>query len=57
MITSLATTIEIKKQLPREGTKWLFMRSRARQIKDGKMSQEVVILDEKMELVALSLPH
>ena len=38
MITSLATTIEIRKQLPREGTKWLFMRSRARQIKDWKIS-------------------
>lgn len=54
VVTSLATTIEIKKRLPPGGTKWLFMRSRARQIKDGRMSQDVVILDEMMELVALS---
>ena len=54
MITSLATMIEIKKRLPPGGTRWLFVRAQAKQIKDGKMSMEVVVLDEGMELVALS---
>lgn len=54
MITSLATSIEIKKLLPLGGTKWLFMRAQAKQIKDGRMSMEVMVFDEGMELVALS---
>lgn len=51
---SLSTTIEIKKLLPARGAKWLFMRAYAKQIKDGRMSMEVIILDESLDLVALS---
>ncbi|KAM0315699.1 hypothetical protein ACHAO8_003751 [Botrytis cinerea] len=54
MITSLATSIEIKKLLPPGGTKWLFMRAQAKEIKDGRLSVEVMMFDEGMELVALS---
>ncbi|KAL9120027.1 MAG: hypothetical protein Q9187_003417 [Circinaria calcarea] len=54
MIITLATNIEIKKRLPICGVKWLFMRAQAKQIKNGRMDMEVVILDEKMDLVALS---
>ncbi|TGO11440.1 hypothetical protein BTUL_0109g00040 [Botrytis tulipae] len=54
MITSLATSIEIKKLLPPGGTKWLFMRAQAKEIKDGRLSMEVMVFDEGMELVALS---
>lgn len=54
MITSLATSIEIKKRLPPGGVKWLFMRAVAKQIKNGRMSMEVMIFDEGMDLVALS---
>ncbi|KAF7904552.1 hypothetical protein EAF00_001886 [Botryotinia globosa] len=40
IITSLATSIEIKKLLPPGGTKWLFMRAQAKEIKDGRLSME-----------------
>ncbi|THV44658.1 hypothetical protein BGAL_0599g00050 [Botrytis galanthina] len=54
MIASLATSIEIKKLLPPGGTKWLFMRAQAKEIKNGRLSMEVMVFDEGMELVALS---
>ncbi|KAF5879264.1 uncharacterized protein Bfra_006469ia [Botrytis fragariae] len=54
MITPLATSIEIKKLLPPRGTKWLFMRAQAKEVKDGRLSMEVMLFDEGMELVALS---
>ena len=54
MIMTLATSIEIKKRLPVGGAKWLFMRAQAKQIKNGRMDMEIVILDEGMDLVALS---
>lgn len=46
--------IEFKKLLPPQGVDWLFVRARAKQIKDGRMDVEVTILDEESELVALS---
>ncbi|TGO26131.1 hypothetical protein BPAE_0065g00050 [Botrytis paeoniae] len=45
---------EIKKLLPPGGTMWLFMRAQAKEIKDGRLSMEVMLFDEGMELVALS---
>ena len=51
---TLLMNIEIKKLLPAEGVRWLFVRARAKQIQDGRMDVEVVIMDERMELVALS---
>lgn len=51
---TLLMNIEMKKALPAEGVKWLFVRARAKQIQDGRMDVEVVIMDERMELVALS---
>ena len=46
--------LEIKKVLPPAGVEWLFVRVRAKQIKNGRMDLEVVILDDVGELVALS---
>ncbi|TGO66713.1 hypothetical protein BELL_0938g00040 [Botrytis elliptica] len=54
MITSLATSVEMKKLLPLGGAKWLFMRAQAKEIKDGRWSMEVMVFDEGMELVAVS---
>ncbi|TGO88171.1 hypothetical protein BPOR_0178g00010 [Botrytis porri] len=54
MITSLATSVEIKQLLPPGGTKWLFRRARAKEVQDGRLSMEVMVFDEGMELVALS---
>ncbi|MCJ1438944.1 hypothetical protein MMC27_008334 [Xylographa pallens] len=46
--------LEIKKVLPPAGVEWLFVRVRAKQIKNGRMDLEVVIMDEVGGLVALS---
>jgi len=46
--------LEIKKILPPEGVEWLFVRVRAKEIKNGRMDLEVVIMDDAGELVALS---
>ena len=46
--------LEIKKSLPEDGVRWLFIRAQAKQIQGGRMDVEVLILDEGMDLVALS---
>ena len=51
---TLLMNLEIKKALPAEGVRWLFVRARAKQIQDGRMDAEVFIMNERMELVALS---
>ena len=51
---TLSMTLEVKKKLPENGVKWLFLRARTLEIKNGRLDVEVTILDEKLELVALS---
>ena len=51
---TLQLNLEIKKVLPPEGVEWLFVRVKAKQIKNGRLDVEVVILDEGAEIVALS---
>ena len=51
---TLHINVEFKKLLPPEGARWLFVRARAKQIKDGKFDVEVVVLDDEGEIVALS---
>lgn len=51
---TLSMALEIKKLLPSERVKWLFVRAQAKQIKNGRFDAEVIVLDEKMELVAVS---
>lgn len=46
--------LDVKKALPAEGVEFLFLRVRAKQIKNGRMDLELIILDESGELVALS---
>jgi acyl-CoA thioesterase FadM len=46
--------IDFKKPLPEEGVEWLFVRVDTKQIKNGWMDLEVVILDEGGDIVALS---
>jgi hypothetical protein len=46
--------LDFKKALPEEGVEWLFVRAAAKQIKNGRMDIEVVILDEGGDIVALS---
>ena len=49
---TLSMVTEIKKD-PKD-SKWLFMKVRAHQIKNGRFDTEVTIVDEDGELVALS---
>ncbi len=51
---TLLLNLEVKKLLPEEGVEWLFARVRAKEIKNGRMDLEIVILDEGGEIVALS---
>jgi hypothetical protein len=51
---TLLLNLDVKKVLPEEGVEWLFVRVEAKQIKNGRMDLEVVIMDEAGELVALS---
>ncbi|KAL7628308.1 hypothetical protein AAE478_002508 [Parahypoxylon ruwenzoriense] len=46
--------LDIKKTLPPEGVEWLFVRVRAKSIRNGRMDLEIVILDDGGEVVALS---
>jgi acyl-Coa thioesterase superfamily protein/acyl-CoA thioesterase superfamily protein len=51
---TVVLNLDIKKALPAEGVKWLFCRTRSKQIRKGRLDIEVVIMDEAGELVALS---
>ncbi|KAI9869993.1 MAG: hypothetical protein M1830_004859 [Pleopsidium flavum] len=51
---TLLLNLEIKKALPAGGVEWLFARVRAKQIRNGRMDLECVILDEGGDIVALS---
>jgi Thioesterase-like superfamily len=46
--------VELKKPLPEEGVEWVFVRSQAKMIKDGRMDLEVWIFDPDMDVVAVS---
>ncbi|KUJ13166.1 uncharacterized protein LY89DRAFT_621945 [Mollisia scopiformis] len=54
IISTVSTSTELKRLLPKEGCKWLFMRETVKAIIDSRMDLEIVVLDEKMELVAIS---
>lgn len=51
---TVALNLEVKKHIPEEGVEWLFMRVAAKQIRNGRLDLEVIILDKEGELVALS---
>ncbi|KAL2064737.1 hypothetical protein VTL71DRAFT_3875 [Oculimacula yallundae] len=46
--------LDIKKPLPSGGAEWLFTRTSAKVVKNGRMDLEVVVLDQGGEVVALS---
>ena len=51
---TLSLSLEIKKLLPAQGVKWLLIRAEAKEIKNGRMDAAVTIVDENLELVAVS---
>jgi hypothetical protein len=51
---TLTMDVELKKPLPVEGVEWVFVRSRATGIRDGRMALEVWVFDMGLEIVAVS---
>ncbi|KAL1864905.1 hypothetical protein Daus18300_007472 [Diaporthe australafricana] len=51
---TLLLNLDVKKALPEDGVDWLFVRTRAKQIRNGRYDLEVVIVDETGDIVALS---
>ncbi|KAI0598282.1 thioesterase-like superfamily-domain-containing protein [Biscogniauxia sp. FL1348] len=51
---TLVLNLDIKKVLPPKGVEWLFVRLHAKQIKNGRLDYEIVILDQTGDIVALS---
>jgi hypothetical protein len=51
---TVVLNLDVKKVLPKEGVEWLFVRVRAKQILNGRMDLEVVVLDREGDVVALS---
>ncbi|KAL7785871.1 thioesterase-like superfamily domain-containing protein [Trichoderma ceciliae] len=51
---TLAMNLEVKKALLEDGERWLFLRSSAKQIYNGRFDVEVIVFDRAGDLVALS---
>ena len=52
---TLALNLDVKKLLPEEGVEWLFVRVRAKSIRNGRFDLEIEVWDEAGELVATSV--
>ncbi|KAJ1714953.1 PKS-like enzyme [Aspergillus flavus] len=50
---SLTLSTEIKQRLPSEGVRWLYLRNECKRILNGRMDMEVLLFDEKMDLIAI----
>ncbi|KAI2611898.1 thioesterase-like superfamily-domain-containing protein [Hypoxylon sp. NC1633] len=51
---TVVLNLDIKKALPRQGIEWLFVRVQVKNLRNGRMDFEVIILDEAGDIVALS---
>jgi len=51
---TVVLNLDIKKALPKDGTKWLYCRTSSKQIKNGRLDIEIIIMDTAGDLVALS---
>jgi hypothetical protein len=51
---TLNMSIDVKKALPQEGVKWLFVRVKTKDVREGRFDALVEVWDESDELVALS---
>ncbi|KAK2831938.1 hypothetical protein FQN49_007017 [Arthroderma sp. PD_2] len=51
---TILLNMDIKKKLPAEGVEWLYLRVHTKKLHNGRMDLDVVIMDEKGEVVALS---
>ena len=51
---TLVLNLEVKKTLPADGLEWVLMRVQSRQIKNGRLDLELLLLDQSGDLVAVS---
>lgn len=51
---TLSLNLDVKRALPEQGAEWLFVRSSAKVIQNGRLDLEVIILDQHQDVVALS---
>jgi hypothetical protein len=51
---TLSMSTEIKKKLPKEGVRWLYMRTEAKKLEGSRIDMEVLLFDEDLDLVAIS---
>ncbi|KAF2650363.1 hypothetical protein K491DRAFT_639238 [Lophiostoma macrostomum CBS 122681] len=51
---TLSMSTEIKKKLPEEGIRWLYMRTEAKRLENSRLDIEIILLDETLDLVAIS---
>jgi hypothetical protein len=51
---TLVLNLDVKKLLPDEGVEWLFVRVRAKEIKNGRLDLDIEVWDDSKELVATS---
>ncbi|KAF3481778.1 uncharacterized protein GIQ15_04537 [Arthroderma uncinatum] len=51
---TILLNLDIKKKLPAEGVEWMYSRVQTKRLQNGRMDLDVIIMDEKGELVALS---
>jgi hypothetical protein len=54
IISTMTIATEIKKLLPEDGVKWLFMRVTVKSLKNDRMDYDIDMLDEYGDLVATS---
>lgn len=52
--STINMSVEIKKKLPVEGARWLYLRSEAKRVQNSRMDLEVLVFDGEMDLVAIS---
>ncbi|KAK2612034.1 hypothetical protein QQS21_001999 [Conoideocrella luteorostrata] len=51
---TLSMSTEIKRKLPSEGVRWLYARSTTKSIVNGRLDIQVLLFNEKMDLIAIS---
>jgi acyl-CoA thioesterase len=51
---TLSLNLDIRKAMPSEGSEWLFMRTTMKQLKNGRIDAEIVVMDAMGELIAVS---
>ncbi|KAJ5691344.1 thioesterase-like superfamily-domain-containing protein [Penicillium malachiteum] len=51
---TLSMSTEIKRNLPVDGVRWLYLRTEVKRIVDGRMDMVILLCDEGLELIAVS---